>query len=149
MQSVRGLRSRIVGLMLLAGAVGLIVGCGKAKQPWEKVYPAKGTVSFKGKPLAGAMITLVPQDSDVPTSVRPSATSKDDGSFELGTYSKTDGAPVGEYKALVLHFPVSGSKDNPSPGRNSLPAKYARAETTDLVIEVSQGDSDLPPLELK
>lgn len=128
----------------------LLSGCGKAPpKPWEKVFPAKGVVKFKGKPLGGAMITLVPQNSEFPDSVRPSATSKDEGSFELGTHSRDDGAPAGTYKATVMHFPVVGPKDNPSPGRNDLPAKYARPETTDLTVEVSESGADLKPLELE
>jgi hypothetical protein len=125
------------------------VGCSKAPAPWEQVYPASGTVLFKGKPLAGAVITLVPTDASFPSSVRPSATSKEDGSFALGTYSTADGAPATEYKALVLHYPVVGPKDNPSAGPNDLPRKYARAESTDLRIVVSPENSELPPLVIK
>jgi hypothetical protein len=125
-------------------------GCGKGPpKPWEKVYPAKGVVKFRGKPLGGAMITLVPQDSAFPDSVRPSATTKGDGTFELGTYSQNDGAPAGAYKALVLHFPVVGPKDNPSPGANDLPAKYARPDSTDLKVQVGEDAKELEPLELK
>jgi hypothetical protein len=126
-----------------------MAGCGKAKQPWEKVYPARGVVSFKGKALVGAQIILVPQDDSFPNSVRPSATSQEDGSFSLGTFSTADGAPAGDYKAVVLHYPVVGPKDNPVPGRNVLPAKYARPETTDLRVTISADAEELPPLELK
>jgi len=129
--------------------VGLLSGCGKAKQPWEVVHPAKGVVHYKGEPLAGARITLIPQDGDVPETVRPSATSSEDGTFELGTYDKSDGAPAGNYKALVLHFPTVGPKENPSPGPNSLPKKYAKVETTDLTIELAEGVNDIPTLELR
>jgi hypothetical protein len=106
-------------------------------------------VTYKGKPLAGAMITLVPTDASFPNSVRPSATSKDDGSFVLGTYSTGDGAPAATYKATVLHFPVVGTKEYPSPGRNDLPAKYGRAETTDLTVVVAPDQPELSPLVLK
>lgn len=125
------------------------VGCGGGAKPWDKVYPAEGIVNFKGKPLAGAMITLIPLDSAFPNSVRPTATSKEDGTFELGTHSAADGAPAGEYKALVLHFPVVGSKESPSAGPNDLPAKYAKAETTDLKVTIEKNQTNIPPLELK
>ncbi|HEY0981217.1 MULTISPECIES: hypothetical protein [unclassified Schlesneria] len=113
------------------------VGCGKAKQPWDTVYPATGVLLLEGKPLAGAQITLIPEDSEVPPSVRPTATTEIDGSFELGTYSKSDGAPAGSYKVLALHYPIVGSKENPSAGPNDLPKKYASQNTTDLKIEVT------------
>jgi hypothetical protein len=81
--------------------------------------------------------------------VRPTATSKADGTFELGTYSAADGAPAGDYKALVLHFPVVGKKENPSAGPNDLPKKYATEATSNLLVTVTEGSTEPLPLELK
>ena len=125
------------------------VGCGKAKNPWDKVYPAIGTVVYEGKPLAGAQITLIPEDSDVPSTVRPTATTDEDGSFELGTYSKSDGAPAGTYKVLALHYPIVGSKESPSAGPNDLPKKYSNQDTTDLKLEVTPDGADPAELTLR
>lgn len=133
--------------LLLCGA--LLTGCGAAKEPWEEVYPAKGIVKFEGKPISGALISLIPQDSEFPNSVRPTATAKEDGTFEIGTYSKADGAPEGKYKVVVLHFPVVGSKASPAAGPNDLPRKYSKAETTDLIVEVVAPTTEFAPLELK
>lgn len=130
-------------------AAGALAGCGKAEQPWEKVYPAAGVVKFKGEPIEGAVITLVPVSKEVPSFVRPTATSDWDGTFQLGTYSQADGAPVGEYKAVVLRYPVVGSKESPSAGRNNLPRKYATAETTDLTVTITELASEPQTLELK
>jgi len=141
---------RLPSMIAILALAGVAAGCGgKAPAPWEQVYPATGTVLFKGKPLAGAVITLVPLDAEFPNSVRPSATSKDDGTFALGTYATADGAPAAEYKALVLHYPVVGPKDHPSAGPNDLPRKYARAESSDLRVVVSPENSELPPLVIK
>jgi hypothetical protein len=128
--------------LVLLSMAGLIAGCGKAKQPWEKIYPAKGIVNYKGEPIAGALITLIPQEADYPETVRPTATSKEDGTFELG-------APAGEYKAIVLRYPVVGPKESPSPGPNDLPKKYAKAETTDLTFSIDAGNTEIPPFELQ
>jgi hypothetical protein len=125
------------------------VGCGKAKNPWDTVYPASGTVVYEGKPLAGAQITLIPEDGDVPNTVRPTATTDEDGSFELGTYSKNDGAPAGTYRVLALHYPIVGSKENPSAGPNDLPKKYANQATTDLKLEVTPDGADPTELTLR
>lgn len=127
----------------------LVIGCGKGKSPWEKVYPAAGTLLFDGKPLAVAQVTLIPLDEGVPKSVRPTATTNDDGSFTLGTYSRTDGAPAGSYKVLALHYPIGGSKENPSAGANDLPAKYAKEQTTDLTLDVSSAGIEPSELRLK
>jgi hypothetical protein len=128
--------------LLLLSMAGLLAGCCKAKQPWEQVYPAKGVVNYKGEPIGGATITLIPQEADYPESVRPSATSHEDGTFELG-------APAGEYKAIVQRYTVVGPKESPSPGPNDLPPKYAKAETTDLTVNIDPGNTEIPPLELQ
>lgn len=125
------------------------VGCGKGKNPWDTVYPASGVVTYQGKPLVGAQITLIPEDSGVPSSVRPTATTDEDGSFHLGTYSKSDGAPAGSYKVLALHYPIVGSKENPSAGPNDLPKKYASQSTTDLKIEVTPDGAEPAELTLR
>jgi len=126
----------------------LMVGCGKAKEPWEIVYPVEGVLNLGGKPLAGASITLIPQDPDVPTTVRPTGRSRDDGTFSLGTYSTEDGAPVGDYKVLVLRFPVIVTASNAVSGPNDLPKKYASVQTTDLTLTVNSDEVELQPLEL-
>jgi hypothetical protein len=131
-------------------AIGMaLAGCGKTQEPWEKVYPASGIVTYRGQPLSGAVVTLISEDSDFPKSVRPTAVTGDDGAFEVGTYSSADGAPAGEYKVLVLHYPVAGSAENPSAGPNDLPPIYAKAETTTLKISVAEEENELPPLELE
>jgi hypothetical protein len=122
---------------VLATAIAL-VGCSKPQQPWEKVYPAGGVVKYRGQPLSGAVVTLIPEEADFPSSVRPTAVTDDDGAFEVGTYSADDGAPAGKYKVLVLHYPVVGSAENPYAGPNDLPPMYAKAETTTLKITIPE-----------
>lgn len=128
---------------------GSLVGCGKSKQPWEVANPAVGTIKFGGIPLAGAQITLVPEDKKIPDTVRPRAFTESDGSFELSTYGENDGAPKGKYKVLAMRFPVIGSKESPSQGPNDLPPKYASADTSDLTVEVLATDTNLKDLELR
>jgi hypothetical protein len=138
--------SKILALVLTAG---LVAGCGKAKQPWETVYPATGKIQYKGEGLMGAQVTLFPVDEHVPASVRPTATTDWDGTFQVGTFSSSDGAPAGEYKVVVLHYPVVGSKESPSAGPNDLPKKYATAKTTDLKVTVAEPGTDFPLIEIK
>ncbi len=142
-------RSREFHLMtLVLITAGTVCGCSKAQQPWEIVYPASGVVKYQGQPLAGAVITLVPQDKSFPGSVRPTAITDEEGVFEVGTYSVADGAPAGDYKVVVLHYPVIGTAENPSAGPNDLPAKYAKPETTDLKVTIDEEETEIPVLEL-
>ena len=140
-------RSASWSMFVLASAT-LIAGCSKPQQPWEKVYPASGVVRYRGQPLAGAVVTLIPEDKAFPSSVRPTAVTDDEGTFEVGTYSVDDGAPAGKYKVLVLHYPVGGSAENPYAEPNDLPAIYAKAETTTLKISIAEEENEIP-LELE
>ncbi len=144
-----GLFSRWLCWGILLATCSSLSGCGKAKEPWEKVYPVRGVVNLDGKPAGGAMITLLPQDQKVPSSVRPTAIASWDGTFDLGTYGSGDGAPAGAYKVVVVRFPVIGPPQSPAPGPNDLPVKYAKPDTTDLSIQVNEAETELPPLELK
>jgi hypothetical protein len=133
---------------VLAAAI-IAAGCGRPQEPWEKVYPASGVVHYRGQPLSGAVVTLIPLDADFPDSVRPTAVTDAEGTFAIGTYSADDGAPAGDYKVLVLHYPVEGAADNPHAGPNDLPVKYAKAETTDLLVSVGEEETEFQPLELE
>lgn len=135
------------GLVLLVGML-TIVGCGRAKKPWEFVHPVQGVINYQGKPLAEANITLIPVDESIPETVRPTGRTDEDGVFTIGTYSQADGAPAGEYKVLVLRFPVIVTPTSASSGPNNLPKKYSRPETTDLVVTIEEGENSLAPLEL-
>ncbi|MBS0263035.1 MAG: carboxypeptidase regulatory-like domain-containing protein [Planctomycetes bacterium] len=127
----------------------LVSGCGKAQAPWEIVYPTSGVVKYQGKPLAGAVVTLIPLDKSVPDSVRPTAITDEEGGFEVGTYSSNDGAPAGEYKVLVLHFPTTGTPEYPQAGPNDLPAQFSRAETTPLKVTVDEEPTELKAFEIE
>lgn len=134
---------------LLLALAAALAGCSKPQQPWEQVFPVNGIVKYRGQPLSGAVVTLISEDAEFPKSVRPTAITGDDGAFEVGTYSAADGAPAGEYKVLVLHYPVQGPAENPHAGPNDLPPIYAKAETTTLKVSVAEEENELPPLELE
>jgi hypothetical protein len=130
-------------------ALAAASGCGAPEEPWDVVYPTSGVVKFHGQPLAGALVTLIPQDQSFPNSVRPTAFTGDDGTFEVGTHATADGAPAGEYKVLVQHFPTIGTADNPQAGPNDLPPQFAKAETTTLRITIAEGPTELQPFEIE
>jgi hypothetical protein len=134
---------------LFAASLLLFAGCFSRAKPWEITHPASGTVELKGKPIENAELTLFPADAGVPESVRPRAKSTTGGKFVLGTYSQTDGAPVGKYKVTVVRNDVSISKDTIVAKPNDLPAKYASVSTTDIIVEIVAGNNELPTIALK
>ena len=130
-------------------AILSFTGCFSSPKPWEITHPASGTVELKGKPIENAELTLFPVDTNVPESVRPRAKSTTGGKFVLGTYSQSDGAPVGKYKVTLVRNDVSVSKDTIVAKPNDLPPKYSSVSTTDIVLEIAEGNNELPAIVLK
>jgi len=146
------IQSRLPGRLIMLLGVSwalLLSGCGKQKQTWETVYPARGTVTYKGQPVANAEIAFFPQDDSMPETIRPRAKTTEDGEFVVWTYQQGDGAPAGNYKVTVVHHNIVEVRDVLVTRPNDLPPKYARLQTTDLVAEIGEGETELPPFELQ
>lgn len=135
-----------VGFSLLS--LSLFCGCGQS-QPWEKVYPAKGVVTHKGKAVKDAEIRFFPVDDKFPESVRPWAKSNEKGEFVVSTYNRDDGAPAGKYKVTLVHHEIVISGESMTTKPNDLPKKYAAKDTTELTVEIGRQDTTLPAFELK
>lgn len=133
---------------ILSVALLGFTGCFSSPKPWEVTHPASGTITFKGKPIENAELSLFPTDASVPESVRPKAKSTAGGKFVLGTYSQSDGAPTGKYKVTVVRNEVSISKDTIVAKPNDLPKKYSSLNTTDIVIEIVEGKNELSTIVL-
>lgn len=69
------------------------------------VYPVRGTVTFDGQPMQGAIVTFHGADS------RPTAQgiADDSGRFSLTTYLADDGAAAGDY-AVTIYWPMQGRR---------------------------------------
>lgn len=125
------------------------VGCFQSKSGWEETHKATGVVKFKGKPVVDAELAFYPEDTTAPESVRPRAKTTEGGKFEVWTYQQGDGIPAGNYKVTVVHNEVAVSKGTIVAKPNSLPAKYSRLDSTDLVVAIAAGPNDLQPIEIK
>lgn len=135
-------RMAIVAAIVCAG----LVGCGGPAMP--KIYPATGTVTWKGKPLADATVSFVP-------SVGAPSDGKTDanGKFTIMT-NGLPGARAGACKVTVSKFtgPAPSMPSAPKPedmmkmyekkkkgeiDKGEIPIKYGRPETSGLTAEVS------------
>lgn len=160
-------RDRLTELLVLSVAI-LMSGCGGAAKP--QPVPVKGTVVFRGKPLANARVTFFAPKAPVPAI----GDTNESGEFVLSMYSKGDGALVGENKVTVALLPsasgggmamppdptkiASGTADVPTKMQigtgkkkevSSLPALYSDSSNTPLTWTVKpEGSSDVK-LELK
>ena len=136
-----------VWLLLSAASLG-VIGCGESAKPWEVVVPVKGTVTWRGKPVSGAQISLYPVNSEFPSTVIPSATSVQNGVFSVGTYGTDDGAPAGEYRVGIVWHPLVDKGNGGSRGDNVLPPKLANPETSGLKVVVHSEETTLPSFNL-
>jgi hypothetical protein len=98
----------------------LLVGCGPRTLPGkQQTYPVKGKITYNGKPVVNAVITLVPVEK-VKT-FEASSTSDANGNFSLRTFSnfEPDGALPGEYEVKITGGTVGaaakGKKGTPLP----------------------------------
>lgn len=98
---------RLTGFVCVGLAV-IVSGCGGSGAP--QAVPVKGTVVFRGKPLANARVTFYAKGAPVPAI----GDTNEAGEFELSTYGKGDGAIVGENKVTVSLLPsASGNSAMP------------------------------------
>ena len=127
----------------------LLAGCSSETSSEIPVHPAQGTVLFKGKPAAGAMVALHPRKGGSANAPNPRGTVQADGSLQLTTYQKDDGAPEGEYTITVEWSPAVKQNGDTVPGPNVLPPKYATPSSSDLTVAISPGTNQLPKIDLK
>jgi hypothetical protein len=104
----------------------------------------------KGKPLAESVVVLHRIGGDVEGNQKPMAIAKPDGTFELTTYHSGDGAPPGEYAITVeLRGLVTGGEEPVRTGPNTLPAKYAKPESSGLKCTVVEGENEIPAIDIR
>jgi hypothetical protein len=134
--------------MSFARAVVLIVvcaaGCGGGYNG-PKLYPVTGKLTKGGAPLPGINISLASTD---PESKAPAlvAVTKDDGTFTIMTAAGHAGAPVGNYKVVLVSPPPEiDYKTQKGPPKKSkvISEKYASAMSTDKTFEVKAESNTL------
>lgn len=132
---------RILWVALLATGVTVTAGCGDK----VKTYPVRGTVKFEdGSPAMFGDIEF--QAVDQPLNARGKINR--DGSFVVGTQSRSDGAVAGEHRVVINqvvtnHFNFDVVHDH---GELVHP-KYAGYDTSNLKVTVNP-DSAGTTLEL-
>jgi hypothetical protein len=138
-------------LPLLAGFAAALAftGCGSG-EPRVPVVAVTGKISFLGQAPAGAQVVLHPVATSGESNVVPSATVKEDGTFEISAYDQGDGAPPGDYIATVEWFRlVSTGEGGGGRGPNVLPAAYAHPTTSPIRVTVKPEATELPPIEIR
>ena len=121
------------------GLIGLtlIAACSGRDPNLPEVAKVEGVVMFKGKPLPEGEIHFHPED---PQCNPGSAMIEQDGTFELSTYERHDGATVGKHKVTIVIQPhLDGSVPDPP---IQIPRKYGNPDATPLSVEVESGKTN-------
>jgi hypothetical protein len=135
-------------------------GCGGGTNEGRlDVFPASGKVLIQSQPASGVLVVLHPAEGSpaAQKGVKPSATTKADGTFQLSSYEQNDGAPPGEYSATIQWFQSSAA---PANGRPALPAgfvppsdrfqgKFKDPRNSPWKMTISEGENDLKPIEIQ
>jgi hypothetical protein len=132
----------------LIGVIGAVfmAGCGHKfnTAPPPKVYPVKGKVLLaSGEPVSGGIITFNPKTT---LGAEASGEIGKDGSFQLTTFVKNDGALPGSYTVSINPYFKDGRQSAVPATR--IPPKFGAPETSNLTVEVEAKDNDLK-IELK
>lgn len=145
--------------ILAAAGVICFAGCSK-DDGLPDTAPVRGTVTYQGKPVEGAVVTFL-VDGATPPATGTTAT---DGTFELTTFKNADGAVPGSYRVSVSKFETVGLDPNaddsmeaaaaranapPPQTRSLLPEKYADAGRSGLRFDVKADESNDIKIELK
>ena len=121
----------------------VVAGCAGSDTGRVKVYPARGSAFFNGRPAAGAIVRVHGVEPAVPRAVV-----QKDGTFALTTYEAGDGVPPGRYRVSV-YWRRQGQEDGDE-GPFLIPERYSRPESSGLEIEVkAEPENNLSPFNLK
>lgn len=133
-----------------------IAGCGGGDTKGPDLAEAKGVVTYKGKPLEGAVVQFLVEDAPIAT-----GTTNEKGEFVMTTGGRK-GAPIGTAKVTVTKEAASYSSSantNMTPDqmrkmqmergmgkatatpKDLIPRKYADPATSGLTAEVSEDAS--------
>jgi hypothetical protein len=154
---------RIVRLML-ATVTAVFLACSQTPSGQPPVYPIKGKVHHKGKPISGGVVVFELEGGDSPTSkvdqgggpLRATGRIEADGSFHLMAFPGTEGVPAGHYKVGVSSMPPrteanlfdtagSAKKGNP----DVLRGQYADPQKSGLRFQVLADKTNEPTFDLK
>ncbi len=135
-------------LPLLLLAV-LFCSCNSRDPNWKETFPATGEVYVDGQPAARLRVTCVDvngMDKENPTT--SSATTDEEGKFEISTYEKGDGLPEGEYALTFMWGELNSISGYGGPDK--LKNKYSDPKKSEHKFTVEEGKpTDLGRIELK
>lgn len=125
-------------------AILALAGCGESRQ---RTYQVSGTVEFgDGTPVRFGSIQFVPVQGG------PAARGKIDqqGRFQLGTFTASDGAIAGRHRVVIVQHPTGGQTQQPTiheqehdQSSGMVDVRYAQFDLTPVSVEVEPRDNQV------
>ena len=122
----------------------LAIACGNDGGPARA--PVSGTVWYQGKPVAGALVTFVPEAKGARVA---SGSTDAKGKYRLGTFRSNDGAVLGRHRVGIRaeaapEGPPRAADDvQGKRGKLLTPARYANPETSGVTVDVEAGKNNV------
>lgn len=122
--------------------LSVIIGCGSGAE-YPKTYPVKGTVLYGDKPPVGALVRLEPTNATPSSTVRPHAKVGADGTFQVTSFHRHDGAVPGEYAVTICWMGEGGG-----PGPDLFSGRFNDPKKPVLVVTIREGENIIPTIKL-
>jgi hypothetical protein len=154
---------RSARLTFLGFVIGSL-GCGFSTAGQPPVYPVKGKVLFRGKPVTGGVVIYELEGGVSPGThtaerggpLRATGRIESDGSFRLIAFPGAEGVPAGTYKVGISSLPPrtegnlfelakSATKGNP----DVLQGRFADPSKSGLHTQVIDDKPNEPTFDLK
>lgn len=130
--------------ILVALLTIIVSGCGEGNSHGLDLAPVRGTITFRGAPLADAQVVFLPE---TPGQLPAMAMTDASGHYELLTIVPGDGASLGKHRVSVTaREPDKTPAGGPSaavlagapvePGAPRIPERYFSFDTSGLTAEV-------------
>jgi hypothetical protein len=136
---------RAASAVLLATLTVLPLACGNSNP--VRVHPVRGEVYYNGRPAEGAVIHLHPRDKEKGRTAF--ATINADGSFQLSTFGKNDGAAAGDYLVTIGWWDERKTDEEVVYGPDKMGGRFNNAESSGLTATVKEGKNELARFDLK
>lgn len=125
----------------------LVLGC-QMGSGRPSCQPASGQVLLEKRPVPEAQLTFHPKQGTL--DLLPTAITREDGQFQVTTWSDKDGLPIGEYVVTIVWKQlIMQGEEKVRNGPNQLPMIYSDPKRSPLRCTIQAGTNTLPAFELK
>lgn len=134
---------RLCRVWILILVVAATAGCsGSAAGP--ATVRATGTVTYLGKPVAGANVIFYPGGND--EGLASQSVTDPEGRFELSTHvgggKFKPGIAPGQYMVAITKLDTAGITSTLAPPKSLLPRKYSSPQTSKLNANAATGQEN-------